>query len=220
MVTAAVVALVAAALAGADKAPQGPQLHHFVGQDGYDSFGQAVAHPPVYGGPQHDIGIGSGGYSDGGGVGASGSGYGGHSGGHGGGHGGYGGGGYPPPETLSHTSYKTQYVPVLQPIHGGGGGGGGKGKGKGKGGPFTQFNKMIEDAGKKLSKFGKSGQNCLLIIILNFAASSSTPLSSHRALMLSKSPVQELTSVFILSSLSLVNGERAYPSFHCNPPLR
>lgn len=164
---AVVLALVVVALARADKAPQGPQLHHFVGQDGYDSFGQTVAHPPVYGGPQHDIGISSGGYGDGS-FGSSGGGYGG---GHGGG-GGYGGGGYPPPESLTHsTSYQTQYVPVLQPIHGGGGGGGGKGKGKGKGGPFQQFNKMIEDAGKKLSKFGRltnclllSGWNCVVIL--------------------------------------------------------
>lgn len=168
--------LLAAALAGADKAPQGPQLHHLIGQDGFDSLGQSVAHPPPYGGSQHDIGI-----SSGGGIGVGGRGYGGHGGGHGGhggGHGGYGGSsGYPPPESLTYsTGYQTQYVPVLQPIHGGGGGGGGKGKGKGKGGPFSQFNKMIEDAGKKLSKFGKSGLNCLLINIPNFNVSSFTPL--------------------------------------------
>lgn len=144
--TATVIVLVAAALAGADKHP-GPQLHHITGQDGFDTFGKTVAHVPAYGGPQHDIGISSGGYSGGGGLGASG---GGHSGGYGYG----GGGGYPPPESLTYsTSYQTQYVPVLQPIHSGGGGGGKKAKGKG--GPFSQFNKMLEDAGKKLSKFGK-----------------------------------------------------------------
>ncbi|XP_045623466.1 pro-resilin [Procambarus clarkii] len=114
-------------LAVADKAPSGPELHHFVGQGGYDGFGQDVAPVPVYGGPSHDIGIQQ---SE---------------------------GGYPPPaypaqQTYHHTGYQTQYVAVPRPYPISGGGKG-KGKGGGIGNPLKELDKMIKDAGKKLSKF-------------------------------------------------------------------
>nr|XP_027208922.1 extensin-3-like isoform X3 [Penaeus vannamei] len=44
-------------LALADKPPTGPQVHHFTGQPGFDSFGKSVASQPIYGGPSHDIGV-------------------------------------------------------------------------------------------------------------------------------------------------------------------
>lgn len=135
-----VLAVVGLAAGGAVK---GPQLHHFIGKDGFDSLGQKVAPVPYYGGKSHDIGevhfrTKRGGYASG-----PVSSYGGGGGvGH--------GGGYPPPEHLHHTTFHTQYVAVPVPHGGGGGGGGGK-----KGGPFQQLDQMIKDAGKKLSKFGK-----------------------------------------------------------------
>ncbi|XP_042860439.1 uncharacterized protein LOC122246150 isoform X1 [Penaeus japonicus] len=44
-------------LALADKPPTGPQVHHFTGQPGFDSFGKSVASQPIYGGQSHDIGV-------------------------------------------------------------------------------------------------------------------------------------------------------------------
>lgn len=122
-------------LAAADKPPTGPQLHHFTGQSGYDSFGQSVAPAPVYGGPSHDIGVAH------------------HGGGGGGGGGAHHGGGYPPPaypppQTYHHTTYQTHYVAVPHPRPLGG-------KGKGKYNPLKELDKMIKDAGKKLTKFSK-----------------------------------------------------------------
>lgn len=144
-----VVVLAVVGLAAGDrpKPPKtkGPQLHHFIGKDGFDSLGQKVAPIPYYGGKSHDIGevhfrTKRGGYASGPVTSYGGGGGGGH------------GGGYPPPSHLHHTTYHTQYVAVPVPHGGGGGGGGGKG---GKGGPFQQLDQMIKDAGKKLSKFGK-----------------------------------------------------------------
>ncbi|KAG7165852.1 Postacrosomal sheath WW domain-binding protein-like 1 [Homarus americanus] len=116
-------------LALADKPPTGPQLHHFTGQGGYDSFGQNSAPVPAYGGPSHDIGIS-----------------------HHGGGGGYPPPVYPPPQTYHQTGYQTHYVSIPRPIRQSGGDKG-KSKGKGKGNPFKGIDQMFKDAGKKLTKF-------------------------------------------------------------------